>query len=256
MGFGIYVLPKHPWSELERRWALVEELGFDSVWDCDDLSCPNKRGEIGFDGLVVLAAMAARTTRVRIGTLMLSLPIRDNPAVLAKENHRPRPPLGRAPRVRVRRGDPRGRPRWRGARVLGEGRAGRTVPGSGRDRRSRDPRGDRLVPRQVLPHHRPVDLPGTRPAPAPAACHRRALRSDAPGRGGIRRHLELLGRLGRHRGRGVPANGRQESSPRRPVRRHRPRSGVDRPQPPGLRVIRRLRRHASDPSVLLGRGVP
>jgi alkanesulfonate monooxygenase SsuD/methylene tetrahydromethanopterin reductase-like flavin-dependent oxidoreductase (luciferase family) len=83
--FGIYVVPNLPWAELERRWALVEELGFDSLWDCDDLSWPQKRGGICFDGLVVLAAMAARTTRLRIGTLMLSLPIRDNPAVLAKE---------------------------------------------------------------------------------------------------------------------------------------------------------------------------
>jgi len=82
---GIYVVPNQPWSELERRWALVEEIGFDSVWDCDDLYWPQKRGGICFDGLVVLAAMAARTTRLRIGTLMLSLPIRDNPAVLAKE---------------------------------------------------------------------------------------------------------------------------------------------------------------------------
>ena len=85
MRLGIYVLPNQPWSELERRWALVEELGFDSLWDCDDHSWPEKRGGICFDGLVVLAAMACRTTRVRIGTLMLSLPIRDNPAVLAKE---------------------------------------------------------------------------------------------------------------------------------------------------------------------------
>jgi len=82
---GIYVVPNQPWSELERRWAFVEELGFDSVWDCDDLYWPQKREGICFDGLVVLAAMAAQTTRLRIGTLMLSLPIRDNPAVLAKE---------------------------------------------------------------------------------------------------------------------------------------------------------------------------
>ncbi len=85
MRFGIYVVPNQPWAELERRWLLVEELGFDSVWGCDDLYWSETRGGICFDGLVVLAAMAARTTRVRIGTLMLSLPIRDNPAVLAKE---------------------------------------------------------------------------------------------------------------------------------------------------------------------------
>jgi alkanesulfonate monooxygenase SsuD/methylene tetrahydromethanopterin reductase-like flavin-dependent oxidoreductase (luciferase family) len=83
--FGIYVLPNKPWSELERRWRLVEDLGFDSVWGCDDLYWPEARGGICFDGLVILAAMAARTSRIRVGTLMLSLPIRDNPAVLAKE---------------------------------------------------------------------------------------------------------------------------------------------------------------------------
>jgi alkanesulfonate monooxygenase SsuD/methylene tetrahydromethanopterin reductase-like flavin-dependent oxidoreductase (luciferase family) len=85
MRFGIYVVPNRPWSELERRWRLAEDLGFDSLWGCDDLYWPETRGGICFDGLVVLAAMAARTSRVRVGTLMLSLPIRDNPAVLAKE---------------------------------------------------------------------------------------------------------------------------------------------------------------------------
>jgi alkanesulfonate monooxygenase SsuD/methylene tetrahydromethanopterin reductase-like flavin-dependent oxidoreductase (luciferase family) len=83
--FGIYVVPNKPWPELERRWRLVEGLGFDSLWGCDDLYWPETRGGICFDGLVVLAAMAARTNKVRVGTLMLSLPIRDNPAVLAKE---------------------------------------------------------------------------------------------------------------------------------------------------------------------------
>ncbi len=83
--FGIYVVPNEPWSELEQRWRLVEDFGFDSVWGCDDLSWSETRGGICFDGLVVLAAMAARTSRIRVGTLMLSLPIRDNPAVLAKE---------------------------------------------------------------------------------------------------------------------------------------------------------------------------
>jgi alkanesulfonate monooxygenase SsuD/methylene tetrahydromethanopterin reductase-like flavin-dependent oxidoreductase (luciferase family) len=83
--FGIYVVPNKPWPELEARWSLVEELGFDSVWGCDVLYWPEAPGRICFDGLVILAAMAARTNRLRVGTLMLSLPIRDNPAVLAKE---------------------------------------------------------------------------------------------------------------------------------------------------------------------------
>jgi alkanesulfonate monooxygenase SsuD/methylene tetrahydromethanopterin reductase-like flavin-dependent oxidoreductase (luciferase family) len=84
MRIGIYVVPNRPWGELERRWRLVEELGFDSLWDCDDLYWPQTKGGICFDGLIVLAAMAALTTRVRVGTLILSLPIR-NPPVLAKQ---------------------------------------------------------------------------------------------------------------------------------------------------------------------------
>jgi SAM-dependent methyltransferase len=83
--FGIYVVPNKPWPELEARWSLMEDLGFDSVWGCDVLYLPEAPGRICFDGLVILATMAARTNRVRVGTLMLSLPIRDNPAVLAKE---------------------------------------------------------------------------------------------------------------------------------------------------------------------------
>jgi len=82
---GIYVLPNRPWHELEERWRRVEELGFDSLWDCDVLSWPGAPQEPCFDGLVVLAGMAARTSRVRVGTLVLSLPIRNNPAVLAKQ---------------------------------------------------------------------------------------------------------------------------------------------------------------------------
>jgi len=82
---GAYVLPNRPWRELEERWRRVEDLGFGSLWDCDVLSWPGTPQEPCFDGLVVLAGMAARTSRVRVGTLVLSLPIRNNPAVLAKQ---------------------------------------------------------------------------------------------------------------------------------------------------------------------------
>jgi len=164
MRFGIYVVPNQPWPELERRWHLVEELGFDSVWGCNDLYWPETRGGICFDGLVVLAAMAARTTRVRIGTLMLSLPIRDNPAVLAKEiialDHLANGRLEVGFGAGILEGDHTGA----GHEVWGKGRTGRTVPGGGGDRRPSHPRGGRVLRGPLLQDHRPVDVARTRPA--------------------------------------------------------------------------------------------
>lgn len=71
-------------------WAQrAEALGFDSVWLSDHLFLDISRygaptGEHGcFDPLVALAAVARRTTTVRVGTLVLAAPLR--PAtVLAK----------------------------------------------------------------------------------------------------------------------------------------------------------------------------
>lgn len=77
-----------------------EQLGFDSVWVHDHVVMPsdvtsrylyNQSGASPFnvdqyiyDPLVVMAAIAARTTRVRIGTSVLVVPYR-NPLVLAKQ---------------------------------------------------------------------------------------------------------------------------------------------------------------------------
>ena len=83
MRIGIYVLPNLPWAELEERWRTVDALEFDGLWSCDDLYWPDAPRGPWFDGLVVLAGMAARTSAVRVGTLVLSLPLH-HPAVLAK----------------------------------------------------------------------------------------------------------------------------------------------------------------------------
>lgn len=79
--------------------AAAERLGYDSVWVHDHVVMPsgvtsrylyNATGESPFrveqhiyDPLAVLAAIAARTERVRIGTSVLIVPYR-NPVVLAK----------------------------------------------------------------------------------------------------------------------------------------------------------------------------
>ncbi len=65
----------------ERLWPAVEvaeELGYDSIWLSDTASRP------GLAPLVTLAAIAARTTRLKLGTSVLVVPPR-NPVLLARE---------------------------------------------------------------------------------------------------------------------------------------------------------------------------
>ncbi len=67
---------------LERTLA-AEAAGFDSVWLMDHLVAPMARDVDVFEGWTLAAALAARTTRIRIGHLVTCDPFR-HPAVLAK----------------------------------------------------------------------------------------------------------------------------------------------------------------------------
>src|SRR5206468_12085898 len=62
----------------------AEELGFDSVWVWDHILLGVDPPFPIIDPLSLLAAVAARTTRIKLGTGVLVLPLR-NPVVLAKE---------------------------------------------------------------------------------------------------------------------------------------------------------------------------
>jgi probable F420-dependent oxidoreductase len=67
--------------DLGRWWAqvdLIEELGYDSVWLPESATLP------GVAPLPALAAVAARTERLKLGTSVLVLPAR-NPVLLARE---------------------------------------------------------------------------------------------------------------------------------------------------------------------------
>jgi alkanesulfonate monooxygenase len=64
--------------------AKAEELGFDSVWVWDHIFLGVDPPFPIIDALSLLAAVAARTTRIKLGTGVLVLPLR-NPVVLAKE---------------------------------------------------------------------------------------------------------------------------------------------------------------------------
>jgi probable F420-dependent oxidoreductase len=62
----------------------MEELGFDSLWVWDHILLGVKPNFPIIDSLTTLTAIAARTSRIKLGTGILVLPLR-NPVVLAKQ---------------------------------------------------------------------------------------------------------------------------------------------------------------------------
>ncbi len=71
-------------EDIVERVLVAEEAGFDSVWFMDHLAPPAGPQHDSFEAWTLAAAMAARTSRIRIGHLVLCAPFR-HPAVLAKE---------------------------------------------------------------------------------------------------------------------------------------------------------------------------
>jgi F420-dependent oxidoreductase-like protein len=82
--FGIIRNNILSWEETISQWQRFEEAGFDSVWNCDHLIRPSDPGGPHLDAWSILAAVAARTNRVRIGVLVSCNTFR-HPAVLAKQ---------------------------------------------------------------------------------------------------------------------------------------------------------------------------
>lgn len=81
--FGILCLQDAPVPQLADRWRLAEQLGFDLLYVADHTGDYRDLRGYWLDGWTVLAAMAAETTRIRIGTLV-SNPILRHPVMLAK----------------------------------------------------------------------------------------------------------------------------------------------------------------------------
>jgi probable F420-dependent oxidoreductase len=88
--FGLAMRNFTTYPEMPDPRALIayamkaEELGFDSIWVWDHIFLGVDPPFPVLDSLTLLTALAARTTRIKLGTGVLVLPLR-NPVVLAKE---------------------------------------------------------------------------------------------------------------------------------------------------------------------------
>jgi alkanesulfonate monooxygenase SsuD/methylene tetrahydromethanopterin reductase-like flavin-dependent oxidoreductase (luciferase family) len=82
--FGAF-LPqlRMPFDTILERVLAAEAAGFDSVWLMDHLAAPAAVEQDTFEGWTLAAALAARTSTIRIGHLVTCDPFR-HPAVLAK----------------------------------------------------------------------------------------------------------------------------------------------------------------------------
>lgn len=81
---GVVILPDLRWSEALLRWQEAEACGFDRAWTYDHHSWRSLRDGPWLGAVPLLGAVAASTTRLRLGTLVTSPNFR-HPAALAKE---------------------------------------------------------------------------------------------------------------------------------------------------------------------------
>jgi F420-dependent oxidoreductase-like protein len=81
--FGICTDQNMTWEKNVERWQWFEQLGFESAWVCDHLVQPTRPQGPYLEAWTLLAGLAARTEKIRIGVLVTSNTFR-HPSVLAR----------------------------------------------------------------------------------------------------------------------------------------------------------------------------
>jgi alkanesulfonate monooxygenase SsuD/methylene tetrahydromethanopterin reductase-like flavin-dependent oxidoreductase (luciferase family) len=82
--YGIVILPQDPWPVARDKWRRAESLGFDHAWTYDHLSWRSLAGEPWGATVPTLAAAAAVTSTIKLGTFVSSPNFR-HPVPFAKE---------------------------------------------------------------------------------------------------------------------------------------------------------------------------
>lgn len=84
MRYGIVILPEERWPVAAERWRRAERFGFDHAWTFDHLMWRGLRESTWFPAVPTLSAVAAITSRIRLGTLVAS-PNLHHPVSFAKD---------------------------------------------------------------------------------------------------------------------------------------------------------------------------
>lgn len=82
--FQVLILPNVSWQELLDRFLYVEELGFDLAGTGDHFVDWSNPPSSWFEMWTVLAAVATRTSKIRLGPSVAQIPLR-NPAMFARQ---------------------------------------------------------------------------------------------------------------------------------------------------------------------------
>lgn len=84
LSFGVFLPPLPTWAVIRERARLIESLGYDSLWMLDHFVNPFDIQTPWMEAWALLAAMAASTQQIRVGTLVTNIIYR-NPALIAKQ---------------------------------------------------------------------------------------------------------------------------------------------------------------------------
>ena len=83
MHFGVLLIPNAGWTKLRERALAAEQLSFETVWIDDHVVSPQRPHQPWLDSWTSLAALAASTNRVKLGTLVSNVALR-SPVMLAR----------------------------------------------------------------------------------------------------------------------------------------------------------------------------